>query len=74
VVEAKLGAITRHQALQPARAGARVKAVRRTRQPSRAPASRASATSGLRLDTPRAVTLDGQPINLTVREFDLLQF
>ncbi|MBK9712596.1 MAG: response regulator transcription factor [Kouleothrix sp.] len=57
---------------------ARVKAVLRRTRPE-APAAPAEssvlAIGGLRLDTPaRSVTLDGQPISLTVREFDLLQF
>jgi DNA-binding response OmpR family regulator len=58
---------------------ARVKAVLRRSHPEAAPAEQTSpsalAIGGLRLDpTARSVTLDGQPINLTVREFDLLQF
>jgi DNA-binding response OmpR family regulator len=58
---------------------ARVKAVLRRTSPEAAPAAPAAssvlAIGGLRLDTAaRSVTLDGQPINLTVREFDLLQF
>jgi len=56
---------------------ARVKAVLRRSHPEAAPAepaaSSALAIGGLRLDpTARTVALDGQPINLTVREFDLL--
>lgn len=57
---------------------ARVKAVlRRMAAVSAPPAepSSALALGGLRLDTAaRTVTLDGQPISLTVREFDLLLF
>ena len=58
---------------------ARVKAVLRRSYPEAAPAEQATssalAVGGLRLDpSARTVTLDGQPINLTVREFDLLQF
>jgi DNA-binding response OmpR family regulator len=55
---------------------ARVKAVLRRSHPEAAPAvSSALAIGGLRLDpSARTVTLDSQPINLTVREFDLLQF
>jgi DNA-binding response OmpR family regulator len=58
---------------------ARVKAVLRRARPDSAPAEPAAASSlaigGLRLDpAARAVTLDGQPIGLTVREFDLLHF
>jgi two-component system, OmpR family, response regulator ResD len=58
---------------------ARVKAVLRRTHPElpAAPPSEPSALSigALRLDTStRIVTLDGQSINLTVREFDLLQF
>ena len=58
---------------------ARVKAVLRRSHPEAAPsepaAAGALAIGGLRLDpAARAVTLDGQPISLTVREFDLLQF
>jgi DNA-binding response OmpR family regulator len=58
---------------------ARVKAVLRRSHPEVAPtdlaASSALAIGGLRLDaSARTVSLDGQPINLTVREFDLLQF
>ena len=58
---------------------ARVKAVLRRTHPEAAPAeasiSSVIAIGGLRLDSAaRTVTLDGQPINLTVREFDLLQF
>jgi DNA-binding response OmpR family regulator len=58
---------------------ARVKAVLRRTHPElpAAPAAEPSALSigGLRLDTStRLVTLDGQSISLTVREFDLLQF
>jgi DNA-binding response OmpR family regulator len=58
---------------------ARVKAVlRRTQPPVAAPeraASNVIAIGGLRLDAAaRSVALDGQPINLTAREFDLLLF
>ena len=58
---------------------ARVKAVLRRTHPEAAPAepsaSNVVAIGGLRLDSAaRTVTLDGQAINLTVREFDLLQF
>ncbi len=58
---------------------ARVKAVLRRTQPApSAPepaASNVLALGGLRLDTAaRSVTHDGQPINLTAREFDLLMF
>jgi DNA-binding response OmpR family regulator len=58
---------------------ARVKAVLRRTHPDLAPAEPAASTvlaiGGLRMDSAsRSVTLDGQPINLTVREFDLLQF
>jgi two-component system response regulator ResD len=58
---------------------ARVKAVLRRTHPEAAPAeptgASALAIGGLRLDpAARTVTLDGQAINLTVREFDLLQF
>jgi DNA-binding response OmpR family regulator len=58
---------------------ARVKAVLRRSHPEAVPAeqavSNALAIGGLRLDpSARTVSLDGQPINLTVREFDLLQF
>jgi DNA-binding response OmpR family regulator len=58
---------------------ARVKAVLRRTHPeaqAAAPAeSSVLAIGGLRLDTAaRSVTLDGQPIGLTVREFDLLHF
>ena len=58
---------------------ARVKAVLRRTQPvpaaeAAAPPS-ALAIGGLRLDpSARTVTLDGQAINLTVREFELLHF
>lgn len=58
---------------------ARVKAVLRRTHPE-APAEPAANTSilaigGLRLDAAaRTVTLEGQPISLTVREFDLLHF
>jgi DNA-binding response OmpR family regulator len=57
---------------------ARVKAVLRRAQP--APATEPAdahviAIGGLRLDAAaRSVTLDGQPISLTAREFDLLLF
>jgi DNA-binding response OmpR family regulator len=58
---------------------ARVKAVLRRTQPApaaeAAPPSSALAIGGLRLDpAARTVTLDGQAISLTVREFDLLHF
>jgi DNA-binding response OmpR family regulator len=58
---------------------ARVKAVlRRALPPGGTPervATEAIAIGGLRLDpAARTVTLDGQPINLTAREFDLLLF
>ncbi|HEY3231829.1 MAG TPA: response regulator transcription factor [Roseiflexaceae bacterium] len=57
---------------------ARVKAVLRRARPMPAPepsASNVIAISGLRLDAAaRTVTLDGQPIGLTAREFDLLLF
>jgi two-component system response regulator ResD len=57
---------------------ARVKAVLRRTQPTPAPepsASNVIAMGGLRLDAAaRTVTLDGQPIGLTAREFDLLLF
>ena len=58
---------------------ARVKAVLRRTHPDVAPAEPATSTvlaiGGLRMDSAsRSVTLDGQSINLTVREFDLLQF
>ena len=57
---------------------ARVKAVLRRAQPTPAPepsASNVIAIGGLRLDAAaRTVTLDGQPIGLTAREFDLLLF
>ena len=58
---------------------ARVKAVLRRTHPEAPPAEPAALSvltiGGLRLDTAaRSVTLDGQPINLTVREFDLLLF
>jgi DNA-binding response OmpR family regulator len=58
---------------------ARIKAVLRRTRPESAPASPAEPTvlaiGGLRLDNAaRAVTLDGHPITLTVREFDLLHF
>jgi DNA-binding response OmpR family regulator len=58
---------------------ARVKAVLRRSHPEATPpepaAASALAIGGLRVDpAARAVTLDGQPINLTVREFDLLLF
>jgi DNA-binding response OmpR family regulator len=57
---------------------ARVKAVLRRARPE-APAAAADtstlAIGGLRMDTAaRSVTLDGQPIGLTAREFDLLHF
>jgi two-component system response regulator ResD len=58
---------------------ARVKAVLRRTQPAAAAPEPAPATvlviGGLRLDAAaRSVTLDGQPITLTAREFDLLMF
>jgi len=58
---------------------ARVKAVLRRTQPVTQPADREVASviaiSGLRLDAAaRSVTLDGQTISLTAREFDLLLF
>jgi DNA-binding response OmpR family regulator len=57
---------------------ARVKAVLRRAQPTAAPEpadSHVIAIGGLRLDSAaRSVTLDGQPIGLTAREFDLLLF
>jgi DNA-binding response OmpR family regulator len=57
---------------------ARVKAVLRRAQPAPAPEpadTHVIAIGGLRLDVAaRSVTLDGQPINLTAREFDLLLF
>jgi phosphate regulon transcriptional regulator PhoB len=57
---------------------ARVKAVLRRAQPTPAPepsVSNVIAIGGLRLDAAaRTVTLDGQPIGLTAREFDLLLF
>jgi DNA-binding response OmpR family regulator len=58
---------------------ARVKAVLRRTQPAAQPADREAtgviAISGLRLDAAaRSVTLDGQTISLTAREFDLLLF
>jgi DNA-binding response OmpR family regulator len=57
---------------------ARVKAVLRRAQPAPAPEpadAHVIAIGGLRLDAAaRSVTLDGQPISLTVREFDLLLF
>ena len=58
---------------------ARVKAVLRRTNSVPAPPAPAEASAlaigGLRLDAAaRSVTLDGQPISLTVREFDLLQF
>jgi DNA-binding response OmpR family regulator len=58
---------------------ARVKAVLRRSHPEAAPtephASSVLAIGALRLDpAARTVTLEGQPINLTVREFDLLHF
>jgi DNA-binding response OmpR family regulator len=57
---------------------ARVKAVLRRAQPAPAPAladAHVIALGGLRLDeAARSVTLDGQPIGLTAREFDLLLF
>ncbi|HJZ46369.1 MAG TPA: response regulator transcription factor [Roseiflexaceae bacterium] len=58
---------------------ARVKAVLRRSHPEAAPAEPAApsalAIGGLRIDpAARTVSLDGQPINLTVREFDLLEF
>ena len=57
---------------------ARVKAVLRRAQPAAAPEpadAHVIAIGGLRLDAAaRSVTLDGQPISLTAREFDLLLF
>ena len=57
---------------------ARVKAVLRRAQPTPAPepsVSNVIAIGGLRLDAAaRTVTLDGQSIGLTAREFDLLLF
>jgi DNA-binding response OmpR family regulator len=57
---------------------ARVKAVLRRAQPASAPEpadTHVIAIGGLRLDVAaRSVTLDGQPVNLTAREFDLLLF
>jgi DNA-binding response OmpR family regulator len=58
---------------------ARVKAVlRRSHSAAASPEPASSgvlAVGGLRLDpAARSVTIEGQPINLTVREFDLLQF
>jgi DNA-binding response OmpR family regulator len=55
---------------------ARVKAVLRRAQPAPDPAdAQVIALGGLRLDmAARSATLDGQPIGLTVREFDLLHF
>jgi DNA-binding response OmpR family regulator len=58
---------------------ARVKAVLRRTQPATQPSDREAtgviAIGGLRLDAAaRSVTLDGQPISLTAREFDLLLF
>ena len=58
---------------------ARVKAVLRRASPQGAAAELAAPSAlsigGLRLDpAARSLTLDGQPINLTVREFELLQF
>lgn len=56
---------------------ARVKAVlRRSQPPTTAPAAPAAlAVGGLRLDAAaRSVTLDGRPVGLTAREFDLLAF
>jgi DNA-binding response OmpR family regulator len=57
---------------------ARVKAVLRRAQPAPAPEPadvHVIAIGGLRLDAAaRSVTLDGQPISLTAREFDLLLF
>jgi two-component system response regulator ResD len=55
---------------------ARVKAVLRRAQPASDPAdAQVIALGGLRLDAAaRSATLDGQPIGLTVREFDLLHF
>lgn len=56
---------------------ARVKAVLRRAQPD-APEPRTAnllTVGGLRLDTAaHSVTLDGQPVSLTAREFDLLTF
>lgn len=55
---------------------ARVKAVLRRTQPAGAElSSHVLAAGPLRLDSAaRSVSLDGQPINLTAREFDLLHF
>jgi DNA-binding response OmpR family regulator len=57
---------------------ARVKAVLRRAQPAPTPEpadTHVIAIGGLRLDAAaRSVTVDGQPISLTAREFDLLLF
>jgi two-component system response regulator ResD len=54
---------------------ARVKAVLRRAQPPTPSETHVLVLGGLRLDTTaRSVTLDGQPVALTVREFDLLAF
>jgi DNA-binding response OmpR family regulator len=54
---------------------ARVKAVLRRAQPPTPSETHVLVLGGLRLDTAaRSVTLDGQPVALTVREFDLLAF
>jgi DNA-binding response OmpR family regulator len=54
---------------------ARVKAVLRRVQPPTPSETHVLVLGGLRLDTAaRSVTLDGQPVALTVREFDLLAF
>jgi DNA-binding response OmpR family regulator len=59
---------------------ARVKAVLRRSQaaapaPAQAPPSDVLSVAGLRLDlAARSVTLEGRPLNLTVREFELLAF
>ena len=58
---------------------ARVKAVLRRSQPpappTAAPEASVLAIGGLRLDAAaHTVTLEGQPVSLTVREFDLLHF
>jgi DNA-binding response OmpR family regulator len=57
---------------------ARVKAVLRRAQPAPAPEpadTHVIVVGGLRLDAAaRSVTLDGQPVSLTAREFDLLLF
>jgi DNA-binding response OmpR family regulator len=64
--------------LSPRELVARVMSVLRRAQPAAAPepaAATAIAIGGLRLDeASRSVALDGQPIGLTAREFDLLLF